>query len=77
MGNKNYLNPVRIEELITKGKLAYSINEAAFRCGCSPNHLRNENRRGKLRFVKLGKLTRILDSDLRAYLESQVVETAA
>lgn len=77
MNNKNYLNATSIEELTTKGKIAYSLNEASVLIGVSPNHLRNENARGKLRFVKSGKRLLILDTDLRSYLENNVVKTEA
>jgi excisionase family DNA binding protein len=50
-------------------KLAYSVEEAALLLGVSPNHLRNERTRGKLRFSKLGRRAVILATELRRYLE--------
>jgi excisionase family DNA binding protein len=74
MKAKNYFNAAKIEELTTKGKIAYSIYEAAGLVGVSPNHLKNEHQRGKLRFVRSGKRLLILDTDLRRYLEEQAID---
>jgi len=74
MSNKDYYNVAKIEELMTGRKLAYSLNEAGQLIGVSTGHLRNENQRGKLRFVKSGRRTLIMDEDLRRYLEEQVIE---
>jgi excisionase family DNA binding protein len=75
MGTKNYTTLGKNEEFISTRRMAYSINEAAVLLGVSPNHLRNENTRGHLKFVRSG-LRRILitDTELRRYLEGQVVE---
>lgn len=77
MANKNYALTSKNEEFVTTRRMAYSINEAAVLLGVSPNHLRNEQMRGKLRFVRSGKRLLIMDEDLRGYLEAQAVETAA
>ena len=49
-------------------KVAFSIQEAAANLGVSKGHLRNENKRGKLRFLKCGRRTLILSSELQRYL---------
>ncbi len=77
MANKNYAATSRNEEFVTTRRMAYSINEAAVLLGVSPNHIRNQHKFGLLRFVKSGKRLLILDSDLRSYLEKNVVEPTA
>lgn len=77
MKTTNYFNEAKIEESTTSRKIAYSIVEAANLIGVSPQHLRNENQRGKLKFARSGRRILIMDSELRRYLEEQVVETAA
>lgn len=49
-------------------KITYSLDEIVKLTGLSKGHLRNEHRRGKLRLVKSGRRTLILDSELRRYL---------
>jgi excisionase family DNA binding protein len=55
-------------------KMAHSLNKASVMTDLSVGHLRNEFKRGKLRFVKSGRRILIMDEDLRRYLEEQVVE---
>ena len=55
-------------------KLAYSLKEAADLIGVTAQHLRNEQRRGKLQFVKSGRRVLIMETDLRSYLEQNVVK---
>lgn len=74
MSNKNYANLGKNEEFVNTRRIAYSINEAAVLLGVSPNHLRNEHLRGKLRILSSGKRRLILDEDLREYLEAQIVK---
>ncbi len=62
MGNKNYATLGKNEDFISPRRMAYSINEAAVLLGVSPNHLRNENTRGRLKFIRSG-LRRILITD--------------
>jgi excisionase family DNA binding protein len=50
-------------------KLAHSLYEAAELLGVSVGHLRNEYKRGKLRLLKSGRRTLILDRELRRYCE--------
>jgi excisionase family DNA binding protein len=49
-------------------RLAFSLDEASASTGLSKGHLRNENKRGKLRFIKSGRRTLILIHELRRYL---------
>jgi excisionase family DNA binding protein len=56
-------------------KIAHSLKEASSRLGVSVGHLRNEHRRGKLRFVKSGRRTLITDAELRRYLAESESET--
>ncbi len=58
------------ERKIEGQKLAYSIDEVSVLLGVSCGHLRNENKRGNLRFVKSGRRVLILDEELRRYLEA-------
>jgi heterodisulfide reductase subunit C len=51
-------------------KLAHSLRNAAVKTGMSENHLRNEHKRGKLRLVKSGRRTLILEEDLTSYLKA-------
>ena len=55
-------------------RLAYSLKEAAALLGVSQGHLRNENRRGKLRFLKSGSRTLVADSELCRYIEQSTRE---
>jgi excisionase family DNA binding protein len=48
-----------------------TIDQAAERCNCSRRHVQNEIARGRLRIVKLGKLTRIDPRDLDEYLNDR------
>ncbi|REJ79518.1 MAG: DNA-binding protein [Acidobacteria bacterium] len=49
-------------------RLAYSLKEVAEMLGVSVNHLRNEEKRGRLMFFKSGRRTLIRKSDLEGYL---------
>jgi excisionase family DNA binding protein len=51
-------------------KIAHSLADAAQLLGVSSGHLRNEHRRGKLRLVKSGRRTLLMDAELRRYLEA-------
>lgn len=53
-----------------KEKLAYSVKEAAKAISVSPSHLRSEINAGRLKAKKYGMRVLILDSELKAYLES-------
>ncbi len=78
MSNQTYFSGKKIEELLSGKRMAYSIKEVAEMLGVCTGHLRNENGRGKLRFVKSNRRILILDSELRRYIdELQVVEQAA
>lgn len=66
--NEIYLNDAKFVKAIPEKKIAYSIKEVAQLIGVSPGHLRNENLRGKLRFVKSGRRILIIDEDLQTYL---------
>lgn len=59
------------KESITK--LAYSLDEAAHMLGVSKGHLRNENLRGKLNFLKSGRRTLVTAQEIQRYL-SELVE---
>ena len=48
-------------------RLAYTLDEVADMLHVSVQHLRNEEKRGKLKFFKSASLTRILKVDLEAY----------
>lgn len=74
MGTKNYSNEAKIDELTTERKMAYSINEAAELLSVCTGHLRNEHKRGKISFVRSGRRILVLDSELKKYLQEQVVE---
>jgi excisionase family DNA binding protein len=49
-------------------RLAYSLDEAAEMVGVSKGHLRNEHKRGNLKFMKSGRRTLVLVSEIRRYL---------
>ena len=49
-------------------KKAYSLKRASELLDVSVGHLRNENKRGKLKFVHLGRRTLITDEELNRYL---------
>jgi hypothetical protein len=49
-------------------RLAYSLKEVTEMLGVSEGHLRNENRRQKLRFTKSASRTLILATELQRYL---------
>ena len=49
-------------------KLAYSLEEVAQMLGVSKGHLRNENIRGKLNFLKSGRRTLITVTEIHRYL---------
>ena len=51
-------------------RLAYSLRETSLFLGVSQGHLRNENKRGKLRFFKSGRRTLVLMTDLEDYLKT-------
>lgn len=55
----------------TVEKIAFSIEEVSERTGLSKGHLRNEHKRGKLRFVKSGRRTLIMLDELRRYFDEQ------
>jgi hypothetical protein len=56
-------------------KAGYSIAEVAEMFGVSPNHIRNEARRKKLKIVKIGRRSIILADSLLQYCsELQEVE---
>lgn len=52
-----------------EAKKAYSIQKAAELLDVSIGHLRNEFKRGKIKFVKSGRRTLITDDELRRYLQ--------
>ncbi len=60
-------------DLVLK-KMTYSIAELAEMLGVSQGHVRNENSRGKLQFVKSGRRILITDLEIRRYLEDQIKE---
>jgi len=49
-------------------RLAYSLKEVAEMLGLSEGHLRNEHKRGKLKFSKSSDRTLILATELHRYL---------
>jgi len=49
-------------------RLAYSLKEVAEMLGVSQGHLRNEHKRGKLKFSKSSDRTLILATELQRYL---------
>ncbi len=63
-------------DLILK-KMTYSIAELAEMLGVSAGHLRNENNRGKLQFIRSGRRILIKDSEVRRYLDQQISEVTA
>jgi excisionase family DNA binding protein len=50
---------------------AYSLDEAAEMLGVSKGHLRNENKRGKLKFIKSSRRTLVGSEELQKYIEEQ------
>ncbi|MDQ3821482.1 MAG: helix-turn-helix domain-containing protein [Acidobacteriota bacterium] len=60
---------MQLKKSISIDRLAFSLAEAAEQIGVSIGHLRNENKRGKLRFIKSGARTLVLAEDLRLYLQ--------
>jgi excisionase family DNA binding protein len=52
------------------GKIAYSLEEASEMLGVSKGHLRNENTRGKLKFLRSGRRILITSVEIHRYLES-------
>ncbi len=59
---------------ISTAKIAYSLAEASEMIGVSQGHLRNEQARGKLIFVKSGRRVLITDRELQRYLAAQAIE---
>ena len=55
----------------TKSRAAHSIPDAAERCSVSVAFLYNEIAEKKLRAVKIGRRTVILDDDLNAWLKGK------
>jgi len=56
---------------------AYSLNESAKMIGCSNGHLRNEEKRGKIRFLKSGRRVMIAAAELQRYLNECETTQAA
>ena len=69
--NDIYLSDTNCEKELSEMRIAYSIKEVAQLIGVSKGHLRNENQRGKLRFIKSGNRILITNEDLRAYLQGE------
>lgn len=55
-------------KIIMKNKFAYSLAEISVLTSLSKSHLRNENKRGKLRFLKSGRRTLVTYAELARYL---------
>jgi excisionase family DNA binding protein len=72
--NEIYLNEAVFEKKSSEKKIAYSIKEVAQLIGVSKGHLRNENQRGKLRFIKSGKRILITGEDLHTYLQGGSIQ---
>lgn len=66
-----YLSDTKFEKELSEMRMAYSLKEVAQLIGVSKGHLRNENQRGKLRFIKSGKRILITNEDLHAYLQGE------
>jgi excisionase family DNA binding protein len=77
MKAKNYFDAAKIESLVTGKKLAYSLNEVGELIGVTTQHLRNENKRGKIRFVRSGRRILVTSEELSRYLEQNIVEVEA
>ena len=56
------------ETILGIERLGYSLREVAEMLGVSQGHLRNEHRRGKLKFSKSSDRTLILATELQRYL---------
>jgi len=57
--------------MITTGKKAHSVKEAAKQFDASVPFVRNEIRNGNLKAKKIGRKVVVLDTDLQRYLENQ------
>lgn len=55
-------------EVLTKSRMAWSLEEISNFTGLSVAFLRNEIRGGRLPFKKFGRRILILDEDLQSYL---------
>jgi hypothetical protein len=62
--------PRRPKKTLRPGGLAHSVEAAAYAAGVSGQEMYNKLNAGKIRGIKWGKRTLILDSELRRYLES-------
>lgn len=59
-----------LKEIFMKGKLAFSLKEAAELLDCHPDTLRRAIKNGKLKAAKLDKNYRISKTDLAEYYRS-------
>lgn len=55
-------------------KRAHSLQEAARLLDVSIGHLRNEFKRGKIKFIKSGRRTLVTDAELNRYLQASEIE---
>lgn len=53
----------------------YLVSEAALEARCSPWKIRDEIKAGRLRARRIGRLVRILDTDLSAWMSGEGVES--
>lgn len=67
-------NEIRNKTNLGLKKMAYSLHEAAILISCSVGHLRNEQQRGRISFVKSGRRILVTANSLEKYLQEQVVE---
>ena len=51
----------------THGAQLLTIEDAATRLACSPDHVRQRCRTGQIKFMRDGRLYRIAEADLEAY----------